>query len=196
MLILRNPVERAHSAFQRDRMYGRESNPDFAAAIADSRRREAEDWFIGIHRRLSLYAQHVETYLETFGPAQLKILLFEDLETDPARLMHELFEYLGVDADFVTDLSKRYNVTGSIKNPILRHLWMGSRGLRSRVMPYIPLSLRGKTAGLASFLPIRKQQTQRIEPQLRAHLINDFQDDILHLQQLIGRDLSHWLITE
>jgi hypothetical protein len=32
-----------------------------------------------------------------------------------------------------------------------------------------------------------------LDPEIRARLTEDYREDILKLQDLIGRDLSHWL---
>jgi hypothetical protein len=34
-----------------------------------------------------------------------------------------------------------------------------------------------------------------LDPELRARLTEEYREDILKLQDLIGRDLSHWLKT-
>lgn len=42
----------------------------------------------------------------------------------------------------------------------------------------------------------RAQPKPRLDPEIRRELIDYYRDDILKLQDLIGRDLSHWLIAD
>ena len=65
------------------------------------------------------------------------------------------------------------------------------------VLPLIPLRLRGHLSGL--HLPVNiktKPDTEKMPSQIYNQLLADFSEDIKSLQDLIGRDLSHWLIEK
>jgi hypothetical protein len=191
--ILRHPADRAYSAYQRDRIHGIEVCENFSDALADGPRRQAEHWQIGAFEQLGCYARYLAPYVKTFGPERLRVYLFDDLVANPRGLVRDLFEYLNVDPSFEPDLSKRFNETGMISNPLMRFLWRGTRSARSYLLPIIPLSLRGSMFQLMAGLPVQKSAKQPFEPALRAELTERYRQDILQLQDLIGRDLSHWL---
>jgi len=194
--VLRHPADRAYSAYQRDRMHNIEPCENFADALADGARRKAEHWHIGAFEQLGYYARHLRPYMKTFGPEQLRIYLFDDLVANPQGLMRDLFEYLGIDPNIELDMSKRFNETGVIANPWMRFLWRGTRSARSVIMPYIPLRLRGSMFNLVAGLPVRKTTKQPFDPAIRAQLTERYRDDILLLQDMIDRDLSHWLTKD
>ncbi len=193
LVMLRQPADRAYSAFQRDRMHNIESLSTFAEAIADGPRREREGWHIGRFERLGYYAQFLKPYLDTFGEERIKVFLFDDLVERPQALMHELFAFLGIDTGFEPDMQQRFNETGVISNPLIRFIWRDTRRLRSLVMPYVPMRLRGKMFNLVAGTRVNRHRKEPIDPALRAELTERYRDDILQLQDLIGRNLSHWL---
>lgn len=195
VVILRNPVDRAYSAYTRDRFYRNESCATFAEAIADTPRRRREGWLIGAHQDLGLYARALEPWLRIFGNSRLRVYLFDDLVADPAGLVRDLYQFIGVDADFVPDLSKRHNVTGEIANPLLRYLRIGLRPLCSHLLPLVPMALRGRIF-VISRLRVRKAKSEPLDPALRARLIDAYRDDIKTLAALLGRNLDAWLDPE
>jgi len=193
VVILRQPADRAYSAYQRNRFQGSEPIADFAATLAEEPRREAEGWHTGILKKKGFYARYLKPYLDTFGRERVRVYLFEDLVAKPEHVMRDLFQYLEIDPDFRPDLSQRFNQTGVIENPLLRMLWNGTRSMRSRLLPYVPLQLRGQLFNLIASKSPRKASKVPLDNTLRAELTEQYRDDILQLQDLIGRDLSHWL---
>jgi hypothetical protein len=193
--ILRQPVDRAYSTYRRDRLQGSESCTSFAAAMADGPRREREGWLRGVQPAMGFYARALAPWLETFDPAQMRIYLYDDLVADPVALIRDLYRFIGVDADFLPDLKQRFNVTGLIGNPLWRALWLGTRGVRSRLMPLVPLALRGRFFGspAVSRRPVRPVPGEPLDPLLHARLTDDYRHDILALGRMLNRDLSTWL---
>lgn len=193
VVILRNPADRAFSSYQRDRQHGNEPCPTFEQALDEGERREQESWFIGAHESLGFYCRYLEPYFQTFGHERVRVLLHDDLRDNPGGMLRDLFEFLGVDADFEPSLSVKYNVTGAIENPFWRLLWMRTRALRARLLPYMPMSWRGRFFDLIASKPVQKRVVQPMLPETRERLIGVYRNDILALQDLIGRDLSNWL---
>jgi hypothetical protein len=107
--ILRDPIERAYSAFQMELRWGRETGT-FEEALD---REEAE--LPGVLERLQanplagpskgfgrsyvargLYADQLERWLQLFDREQLLILMSDHLDHDPAGTMSRVAEFLGV----------------------------------------------------------------------------------------------------
>ncbi len=196
ILILRNPVDRAYSAYRRDRAIGAERCATFAEAIADGPQRERDGWLTGIYQDLGFYARALKPWMETFDPAQLRIYLYDDLVADAANLVGDLYRFIGVDDGFQPDLSRRFNVTGRIRNPVWRLFWGGARGLRSHLVPYVPTPLRGRLFKIAAGLPRVKDEAEPLDPMIRVQLTDAYRNDILALAALLGRNLDAWLETE
>ncbi|NKB58208.1 MAG: hypothetical protein GKS00_17930 [Alphaproteobacteria bacterium] len=192
IFILRQPVDRAFSSYQKFS----ESVPDpagsFEAAWRDHERRMTENWFTAQYKRKSLYYEQLKVWLDSFDKNQIRIYLYEDLRADPKALMRDLYEFVGVDPSFDPNVSIVHNRRGEIANPILRWTWRNSEDLRSWVAPHLPLSWRGQFFRLIA-RGERASPGERLDPALRAQLTEEIKDDILKTQDLIGRDLSHWL---
>lgn len=86
MVCLRNPVERAFSAYLYMIKQGRVES-SFEEAI------ETIDELID-H---GLYARHLGPYVEKFGRDRIFPGVFDDLQRDPAAFAHDMFAFLGVD---------------------------------------------------------------------------------------------------
>jgi len=86
-----------------------------------------------------------------------------------------------------------HNQSGEIGNPVLRLLWRRTGYLRSAVAPLLPLKWRGQFFRLIARNQDVAKPKERLSPELQAMLTAELRDDILTLQDLIGRDLSVWL---
>jgi hypothetical protein len=187
---LRQPAERAFSAFVRRRRDGMEPCADFATAIQEEKQGLRKDWTYGGYLEKGLYYAALKRYLLYFEREQMHISLMEDLQDDPKALLKSIFHFLGTDEDFVpSDISHRHNPSGIIRNPALRALWTGSSQLRALVRP---LSKESTRHAVFEWLA-RDVEKPQFPPQVRAELTEYFREDILQLQDLIERDLSHWL---
>jgi hypothetical protein len=189
IVTLRQPAERAFSAFAHNQRDGLEPSHDFAQAIAEDRTGKRDGWQFCRYLDRGFYYASLKRYLEYFDRSQLHISLLEDLVQDPQRLMRGLFQFLEVDGDFTPDLSHKHNTSGVIRNPALRTLWTRTNRLRVALRPYLPPRMRH-----AAFeWVIQDLEKLPFPPDLRAELTEYYRQDILQLQDLIRRDLSHWL---
>jgi hypothetical protein len=117
IVILRNPLDRAVSSYSYFKKMLRETRPMEEAMIYPPK--EATDFnkdnndFTYIEH--GLYAKQVKSCLQYFTKEQLLVLDYNDLVKNPAGLLKNMFTFLGVDADFMPDLTPK-NVTGSVKS--------------------------------------------------------------------------------
>ena len=140
------------------------------------------------HNLRETYHDLLQRYFPRFPPAQLKVILLEDLEQDPAATMRELYGFLGVDPGFRPDLSKIANPGGEPRSKLLHRLLNDPR-LRGLSRALFPEPLVERLRGLRS----RNLAKAPLRPEDRRKAIDFFRDDILRTQDLIGRDLSAWL---
>lgn len=187
--VLRHPAERAFSSFAMYKRDGFEPCPTLDAAIDDEPRRLRETWAYAIHVNYGFYGRQLQEYFDVLPRQSIKCFLYEDLVEQPGRFFAELFEFIGVDADFMPDTERRHNASGMIRNPLLRVLWTRTHGVRSAV-PLLPKPVRRR---VASFFTSRAMDPLPFPAETRGRLIEIYRDDIGRLQDLIGRDLSHWL---
>ena len=186
--IIRNPVERAYSSFLHTIRYKLEPFTNFTQAIQAEESRMRSNWWWGFfYVHPGFYYEQLQRYLERFKPSQLKIYLYEDLSDHPFDLLQDLFKFLDVNETFTPDISSRYNATGIPKNELLYNL------IESRIaqasLKRLPQQLRQKVTNLNS----QNLKKPPLNSALRKQLIKTYREDILKLQDLLQRDLSHWL---
>lgn len=191
--VLRDPVERAYSSFLQQLRDGYETTSDFATALELEPQRRDLNWRpIWHYDKRGRYYEQIETYLNIFDDAQLQIHLYDDLQQDPGGMLKKIYSFLEVDTSFVADISLRHNRAGIPSSRFLFQKMMTPNRLKSIVKPFIPTSLRRKLRAA-----VTESETLLHRPEvpadIRARLIEGFSDDILKLQSLIDRDLSHWL---
>ena len=188
--ILRNPAERAYSAYLHRVRDDREWL-DFARALREEEARvkanSTPGWY---YKRAGFYYPQLQRYYELFDREQIRVYLYEDLDTDPAGLLLELFAFLNVDETFVPDTSLRHGVTGIPRSRILRRFIRGSNPVKSFLRRLVRPETRVKMVTRLNNLNLTKPQ---MSPEVREALIASYREDILKLQDLIGRDLSEWL---
>lgn len=99
--VLRDPAERAYSAYRMHRRLGFEPCATFEQALdqQDVRLEKGRDWGLE-YRKPGFYRRHLEAYREEFESGRLLIHLTEDLAQDPPGVMKKTFEFLGVDPAF------------------------------------------------------------------------------------------------
>ena len=189
--ILRDPAERAYSSYLHQVRAGREPL-DFLGAIRDEERRVREGWHYRYHYRgRSLYHDQLTRYEAVFGPDRLRIHLYEDLREDPVSVSQSIFRFLGVDDSFAPDTSLRHNVSGMPKSRALLTLLGKPNPLKTALRPFVPERLRERI-----FVNLKTRNLSEAPPmpeEARVELTEAYREDVLKLQDLIGRDLSGWL---
>jgi hypothetical protein len=192
--LLRDPVERAYSAYWMRVRDGRETR-SFEQAVEEELGGQLDD-SLEIERRHYVrwgrYARYLEVYLGSFDRSQLAIHLFDDLKTDPEGLMRDLFRFLDVDDRFRPDTSIRYNASGVPDRSFLQPLFGKSR-VTTTLKRALPGPLRRRAVSIQEAWRSRALAKPPMPQRLRRKLVAGYRSDILELQGMIGRDLSRWL---
>ena|SRR5215212_9876005 len=190
--ILRNPVERAYSAFSYMKRDGREPLEEFPQALQAEETRVRNNWeWIWHYKNVGSYYVQLKRYFDNFDDDQIKVYLYEDLRGDLFSVLQDVFRFLGVDDTFNPDTSLRHNVSGVPKRGVLSGFVFGRNPVKAAFRPLLPEGLRQYLS-----VSIKSQylvKSPPLTPEVREELIAVYRDDILKLQGLIGRDLSAWL---
>jgi hypothetical protein len=137
IVTLRNPIDRAYSAFQMSRRERLEECESFEEAIALEAERLAGElervhgdprynpplppplgYWSYLHR--SRYCEHVARWLEVFPREQILFLRFEDLAANPARALQEAHTFLGLPRHQDGEMRKLNAATYSDMDPRTR----------------------------------------------------------------------------
>lgn len=193
IVILRDPIERAYSQFLMFIRDGREPLQNFMQAVDEEDTRIAQNWAWGWHYlQLGLYHQQLKRYFERYPQEQIKIYLYEELKSNSAGVLKDIFDYLEVDDTFIPNTSVKHNISGIPQNKLIQS-WLYEKNIIKKIVkPFLPEKLRKDI-----FIKLKKKQTLRkpeLSSEVRQPLLPFFQEDILRLQELIGKDLSGWLV--
>lgn len=189
--ILRNPADRAYSAFRylRSRMY--EPVGDFEEALAREDARVEAGWHHMWHyRRMGRYAEQIRRYLTIFDREQIRIYRFEDFVRDPAPVLRDCFEFLGVDSDFEPRRTPVTVPSGEPRSSLLQRYLLQSPPGKELVKQLVPGDIRRWLTGRLRKANLEKP---RMDPSVRRELLEDFRDGIETLEQLTGRPFTRWL---
>lgn len=176
--ILREPVQRAFSAYQL-------LHRDLVGTSFEDACRTLEHLITR-----GLYAEQVDRLRRHFPRESVKIFLYDDVLQDPREVIAQLYRFLGVDPTFVPPSVKTiYNrVVFPKAQSVINRIGLGS-GIR--LLRRTPLGnwikkmhkIRGDTTN---------NPGESVDPRLVAELKAVFREDIVRLEELIGRDLSAW----
>jgi hypothetical protein len=122
LIVLRDPVDRAYSAWNMYRRMVREKTPIFMERQEHAEPAVKAYWQPYLSRgewisfeecvdaelndqapvrpdcvRRGLYADQVQRYLDWFGPAQVHLMRFSDLKNNTEALLNDVFSFLGLD---------------------------------------------------------------------------------------------------
>jgi hypothetical protein len=187
VISLRNPVQRAYSAYLMEYSAGRETLPFRQALEADERRTE-KGWGVSFgYVELGLYAEQVEHYLEVFGRGQVLVILFEDLIRETATVMQQVARFLDVDpARFPESTFEQvHNRFEASRGPFARAL-LRSRPIRALSKRFAPQKLRD-AVNRVLFTTAKKP---KMDDEARRALAERFAPNLQRLERLLERDLG------
>lgn len=186
--VVRDPIERIRSHYQHQVAVGAERAP-LERAVFDN----------PIYVDCSRYAMQIEQYLQCFSREQLLLITAEDLRTQRLPTVRRVYEFLGVDVDYVPpNLDREFYRTGErVTYPQL--VWRIRRNLKRR----FPMSKRAKElvdapfAHLLERLPLRKNGHEAaaaplVPREVRNRLVRLLEDDARRLRSYLGAGFEGW----
>lgn len=189
--ILRHPAERAYSKYQMLVREGREKL-SFEQALAAEQSRIKMNWGWGWRYKANgYYHRLLLPFYERFPREQIRVYLYEDWKNTPEKVLRDLFGYLEVDASVVPEIEYA-NITRLPRFRRFYNFVVGQHLIKKVLKSFIPADFRKQI--VASLLEMNWRKPAPLDPEIRAQLVRDYREDILRLQDLIGRDLSHWMV--
>ena len=186
LILLRNPVDRSFSHFLMDQRLCY-INLSFENVVRKVVRHPNLELYCQQYVELGLYHEQVKRYIDIFGEDQVKIVLTEDMKEDTAKVLHSVFEYLGVKNQPPADKDRKHNVYKKPRNNIVGRFY-ASKKLRSMLKFLFPAFI---TERIKNNIFV-KEDKPALSEDTRAYLTGLFANDVKKLESLIGRDLSHW----
>lgn len=183
VVALRNPADRAYSLYVNLRRYGHESCDTFAKALLAENKRLKSQKFKENHQYFyhflyfnsGLFGEQIKRYFDLFKPEQFHIITLNQLRNDFDETIKNTLTFLEVDTNYILkagDKHKGYDVRFLPLQIFKRKL---PRKYRKYLNPLVSLN---------------KTKTRPIDPEIRATLMERYEDDLNLLYELTNIDLT------
>jgi hypothetical protein len=198
IILLRDPVDRAHSNWTHLWNAGLEPEADFLTACRAEDARRAAGWadfwhYVG----LGQYGHQVQHLFKVFPREQVLLLRYRDLKDNPAQTLDRVCDFLGVPTGVVRVVPKenvnRHVVEDTGVNGMLRGLLRAGGGFGHRFPVPLRLAARGP---ILTVLHRKRGNRPVTTPAERAALLPLFTDDIALLQDVTGESYDDWLSVD
>lgn len=191
IIMLRNPVDRAFSAYNHVARSVKEQLSFEEALEIEHERLELDPTLtpMVMYKDMGLYCNMVKAYLDNFE--NVHIIMYEDFKNDTAKEVKKTLEFLGLDSKVSLDTLSNHNVGGkSWKTPFFKHFFVKDNLVKKLFRKVFSFSVRKKAR---IFLEsILKQTSNPINQGTRDNLVVFFKEDVSKLEQLLRINLKHW----
>lgn len=190
VVILRDPIDRAISAYKYFKKMGQESR-DIQTALFYEPQENLKPSKVNndlTYLEHGMYGKQLYIVLKYFAPSNVFVTHLEKLKNNPNELIKELYSFLGVDPGFNPQFKKK-NETGIIKNKWIHEKLTKTSQVRQLIIKYF----------IDWWLPVHKRQLIRkqlidfntkdkkrnVDSTIRRELKNRFEDDQKILENIL-----------
>ncbi|SNS55744.1 Sulfotransferase domain-containing protein [Ekhidna lutea] len=192
IMLLRNPVDRAYSAFWFNISTGRESKNDFLEAFntpPDSfedpiLRRECD--YLG----RGLYFHHLKNILKYFPMENIHIGFFDDFKSDTKSYLQDVIHFMNLEIYNEMDTSIVHNSKSGVRSKTLAKLIRP--GQKKMITHLFPDNLKRSLKKHLRKINETKLNAPPLDTHLRERLIRFYLEDIISLENLLNKKLDIW----
>tara|TARA_Y200000002_G_scaffold383298_1_gene405045 strand:- start:16309 stop:17256 length:948 start_codon:yes stop_codon:yes gene_type:complete len=198
IVILREPIARAYSAYNYNMTHQKERCYTFADAVNEELDGKRNNYIYNArYLYYGLYHKHLQNWLKYFSTTQIKILDFNNLVEDPVSFYKEISQFLEIDDfdSYVKDFNKKYNVGTIPKNKVSKKLWgllEKPSGLKLTIKRYIDNNFlaRLKKVFRTYLVSSHSREVGKKNLDEFKYLEDYFSDDLKNLKNSFGFSLS------
>ena len=191
IIILRNPADRAYSAFQHVSRGFKENNSFEESLEIETGRMDSEENLtpMVMYKEMGMYYEMVKAYKESFK--NVHIIFYEDFRDNIESDMNKIYNFLEISNNIKIDFITKHNVGGKMwKHEKMKHVFMKDIPIKSILKSVLPKKLR---KGIRSHLVnVSTNKVVPIKEETRKYLNNYFKQDVEKLSELLNKDLQHW----
>jgi len=187
--LLRNPADRAFSAYSFMRTRGWEPCARFEDALDDESRRIDAGWHhIWHYTAMGRYGEQLRHVLRVFPRDQVLVLRYDDLVSDADALLAQVYGFLDLPA-IRHDVTPDPHRSGEPRVKLLSRIVSTHHPVKKVLSPVVPAALRQR---LRRAIVRRNVVRGSYSDATRRRLQASFQADLDVLAELTGLDVSPW----
>jgi len=186
LFILRDPVERIYSHYWQEIRSGNKL-PNFNTLI------QQHNPAFERYAYISKYQIHIQRYYKYFSKEQINIFLFDDLKNNPKKLIHEVYQTINVNPNFLPkNIGKQFN-----KRRMPYFYWVDKTLFRlsniyrttikqnpPRWLHQFALMMLNSNSKIRKFPPMSKS--------IRKDLVAKYEETIEFVETTLNRSLPSW----
>lgn len=199
VVLLREPVSRAYSAYWWARRRGWENIKTFEDALDAEETRHKDDWFKWrqcLYKFNSTYYHHIDNLFSMFGKEQVHCFLTDELTNGAKPICQHIFTIMGVNSKFEPTVGKKFNQAAmprSDKFGFLFTQFLASRNpIRRAIRKLVPDAAAYKLRKTILDLNEKPFTPPKINQETKVELGTYFTPYNEKLSELIEKDLTHW----
>ncbi len=188
IIMLRDPVARAHSHYLMDFREGVVDQPLSVEWLKRDFEQRKKGWGISqMYVDLGLYADPVQRYFQTFGASNVQVLLFDELVRDPENTLQRVAQHLGIAFEPFLEMDLN-TVHNAYKAP--RGTW-SRRCAASPLARWIGYRLMPKNLQwwLYQHLILKPSSKPQLDPEVRNYLVDIYATDIQKLESFLNQKM-------
>jgi hypothetical protein len=192
IIMLRNPIERAYSAYSFASRTHQE-NHSFKEALLNARERFDQDDTLSpmiLYKELGLYYKMARAYMESFK--DVHFILYDDFILQTNLEVRRVFDFLNINNTIEINTNKVINAGGKKWNSrAMKDLLMGEGNMKKLLTIFLPKNAR--VIIKQKLINIFTSKADAINLSIKKELLDYYQHDIQLLEKLINKDLSKWM---
>ena len=189
---LRDPIERALSQHRHMARLGFIPTDDlsFETALASN----------PTYLDQGFYHRHLVRWMDAFGTSNVHVILMEDIKLGSQAVAQALFRFLAIDETHHPDaLEKKSNTSYFVKSQRIDRTVATLRKSLTTIVIGPAWKCLGDSGLRRVYHALNRRESGSVipepKPETLLSLRHAFQDDVLRLSTLLGRDLSGWMPT-
>ncbi|MFM2311114.1 MAG: hypothetical protein RLZZ04_390 [Cyanobacteriota bacterium] len=196
IIVLREPAKFVYSLHSHYVKFTEENEPDFLTALALEPQRKLEEAlsprvispsYLYYSQRVQ-YSQQVKRYCDRFKPEQIKVIIFEEFQSDNERIFCEVLEFLGVETNFTPEYAavnvnkevKFKAVNNLINNPVAKSI---SKNLLSQEFNDFVRD------NIVEKLLWHQAPKAKMPEEIKLQLMDQYQPEVAKISELLKLDL-------
>ena len=192
IIMLRNPIDRAYSAYSFASRTHQE-NQSFKEALLNAKTRFDNDENLSpmiLYKELGLYYNMVKAYVQNF--TDVHFIIYDDFIKQTDLEVKRVFNFLNVDQKIKINTNIIINAGGmKWDSKVMKNLLMGEGNLKTLFRIFV--SKKTRIFIKEKLTSIFTSKAEKMDISIKQDLFDYYKRDIQLLEGLINKDLSKWM---